>query len=76
MPDLIFTNEKSSRFHNVTTENKLVRQGFQKELELYLGNINSGNSYLYNSTKDFLKTVMSILLCELVWSFPGKKIKR
>ena len=25
MPDLIFTNEKSSRFHNVTTENKLVR---------------------------------------------------
>ena len=23
MPDLIFTNEKSSRFHNVTTENKV-----------------------------------------------------
>jgi hypothetical protein len=25
MPDLIFTNEKSSRFHNITTENRLVR---------------------------------------------------
>ena len=27
VPDLIFTNEKSSRFHDITTKNKLVRIG-------------------------------------------------